>query len=124
MNKKKLFNAFNLKKIINDLIQNSFYTKKEAKLEAKDIVYGKRSHKSLLKIVKKLPEDFEPWGKVTEEERYNNKKAWGDCSCGCRYYIPLEHHGADWGVCVNPKSHRCGLLTFEHQGCLKYGGLK
>jgi len=23
----------------------------------------------------------------------------------------------DWGVCINPKSHRYGLLTFEHQGC-------
>jgi hypothetical protein len=26
----------------------------------------------------------------------------------------------DWGVCVNPKSHRCGLLTFEHQGCPEF----
>ena len=23
----------------------------------------------------------------------------------------------DWGVCTNQRSHRCGLLTFEHQGC-------
>jgi hypothetical protein len=23
----------------------------------------------------------------------------------------------DWGVCGNPRSHRAGLLTFEHQGC-------
>ena len=28
--------------------------------------------------------------------------------------------GCDWGVCGNPESHRCGLLTFEHQGCREF----
>jgi len=41
-----------------------------------------------------------------------------DCSCGCRWFIPLEAPmGADWGVCSCRKSPRAGLLTFEHQGC-------
>jgi hypothetical protein len=31
-----------------------------------------------------------------------------------------EPFSADWGICANPKSHRCGLLTFEHQGCLAF----
>ncbi len=25
--------------------------------------------------------------------------------------------GADWGVCMNNRSSRAGLLTVEHQGC-------
>lgn len=50
-----------------------------------------------------------------------------DCSCGCRYFIPL-HDAAnkgpniDFGVCTNPKSRRNGLLTFERQagyGCFQ-----
>lgn len=47
---------------------------------------------------------------------------WADCSSLCRHYRVLadvgeQHISLDWGVCSNPKSHRCGLLTFEHQGC-------
>ncbi len=89
---------------------------REAHAEARDIVYGKRSHEALWKIVKKLPSDFEPWGKREREG--------GDCSCGCRFFIPLERHGADWGVCVNAKSPRSGALTFEHQGCAEFQILK
>jgi len=41
-----------------------------------------------------------------------------DCSCGCRWYVRLEPGlQLDWGICRNPASPRCGLLTFEHQGC-------
>lgn len=44
-----------------------------------------------------------------------------DCSSGCWWYLPLEGElGMDWGVCANPRSHRCGLLTHEHQGCAMY----
>jgi hypothetical protein len=44
-----------------------------------------------------------------------------DCSCGCAWYHCLEGRAAaDWGVCFNPKSPRCGLLTFEHMGCREF----
>lgn len=70
-------------------------------------------HQHLLNIVKKLPSDFEPYGKRSRDED------WGpDCSCGCKYFLPLEGSlRFDWGVCMNPNSPRVGLLTFEHQGC-------
>lgn len=69
------------------------------------------THEDLVKIYRQMPEDYEPYGDVDR---------WGhaDCSCGCKFFAILEGTaGADWGVCTNPKSHRCGLLTFEHQGC-------
>jgi hypothetical protein len=72
-------------------------------------------HWRLWEICKKLPDDYEPYGKGSREEA---DRWFGDCSCGCKFYLPLEGRlGADWGVCGNPSSHRCGLLTFEHQGC-------
>lgn len=75
----------------------------------------KSMHSKLWEICKTLPEDYEPYGQASREEGDN---WYGDCSCGCRYYLPLEGSlGADWGVCRNKQSHRCGLLTFEHQGC-------
>ena len=48
-----------------------------------------------------------------------------DCSGGCMKFYALQHRdgewlGYDWGVCANPKSHRCGLLTNEHQGCAHF----
>lgn len=75
-------------------------------------------YSKLWSICKPLPEDYEPTG---ETSRKDGDKWYGDCSCGCLYYLPLEGKlGADWGVCRNPASHRCGLLTFEHQGCRHY----
>ncbi|MGH2413027.1 MAG: DUF3027 domain-containing protein [Microcystaceae cyanobacterium] len=73
-------------------------------------------HEHLLSLVKKLPSDFEPYGNRSRDED------WGpNCSCGCKYFIPLEGLlGMDWGVCANPKSPRAGLLTFEHQGCKEF----
>lgn len=72
-------------------------------------------HEHLCTLVKNLPSDFEPWGERPDTERG------GDCSCGCVYFMPLEWPlGGDWGVCVNPASPRCGLLTFEHQGCPEF----
>ena len=75
-------------------------------------------HNRLLRdVVRKLPQDYAPWGNVTEEQR----DPYVDCSCGCKFYRVLEGPlGADWGVCTNPKSHRNGLLTFEHQGCMQF----
>jgi hypothetical protein len=73
-------------------------------------------HDALLGVMKKLPSDFEPWG-----ERSRESDAGPDCSCGCRWYVRLEPGlQLDWGVCRNPVSPRCGLLTFEHQGCRQF----
>jgi hypothetical protein len=75
----------------------------------------KTTHDLLLGITKALPTDFEPWG---ERERDG-----ADCSCGCEFFMELPgKFGADWGVCVNKKSPRAGLLTFEHQGCPEFSG--
>jgi len=71
-------------------------------------------HSYLLKIVQKSDDDFEPLGNT-------KRKEFSDCSCGCSYFLKLEGQlGNDWGVCTNISSHRCGLLTFEHQGCKNF----
>lgn len=73
-------------------------------------------HDRLLQIVPKRPEDYAPWGNV---ERWKHAdQAYPDCSSGCSFAHWLAGPlGMDWCVCTNPKSHRVGLLTFEHQGC-------
>ena len=74
----------------------------------------KKIHELFLEKVEYLPSDFQPYG-----ERVRDVVA--DCSCGCKHFLPLKGAlGADWGVCANPKSPRCGKLTFEHQGCYEY----
>jgi hypothetical protein len=69
-----------------------------------------------------LDSDFEPYGK---RSRLDGNPA--DCSCGCRYFVPLAPASlsTDWGCCLNKKSPRAGLLTFEHQGCreFEYGAM-
>ena len=46
------------------------------------------NHNDLLKIVKKLPEDYKPFGEV---ERWANPEIeYPDCSMGCKYFIALE----------------------------------
>ncbi len=72
------------------------------------------NHKRFLTIVKNLPQDYEPYGVADRDG--------GDCSSGCDHYVPVYNEDdigpdMDWGVCTNAKSHRAGLLTFEHQGC-------
>jgi len=75
-------------------------------------------HDQLLDIVHRFPEDDEPFGEAKLHESPDYR---GDCSCGCVFYLRLEdHEGSDWGVCINKHSHRAGLLTFEHQGCLEF----
>lgn len=77
------------------------------------------NHKHLLKIVIKKPQDYAPFGEVIRWE--NENENYPDCSMGCKHYLNLENDlGNDWGICCNSKSHRCGLLTFEHQGCRKF----
>jgi hypothetical protein len=74
-----------------------------------------REHRRLWQLCPQMTQDYAPWGLVPDSERGF------DCSCGCRFYRPLEGDmGGDWGVCTNLKSHRRGLLTFEHQGCKEY----
>jgi hypothetical protein len=72
------------------------------------------NHKHLLSIVPRLPQDYPPFG-LSESDGA------GDCSRGCRWYARLAGAPSDdWGVCTNAESHRCGLLTFEHQGCARF----
>jgi hypothetical protein len=75
---------------------------------------GFQSDASLKAVLVMLPTDFEPYGK-------RERSGHSDCSGNCRWYHVLAGtRGQDWGVCVNPKSPRSGLLTFEHQGCPQY----
>jgi hypothetical protein len=69
------------------------------------------------RLSRMLDSDFEPYGR---RSRSDGNPA--DCSCGCRYFAPLAPTGLsqDWGCCVNKKSPRAGLLTFEHQGCREF----
>ena len=80
-----------------------------------------RLHNLLWRAVKKLPQDWAPYGEANRDDP-TDLNLGADCSCGCLHYLVLadvegEPLSNDWGVCANPKSHRCGLLTFEHQGC-------
>jgi len=71
---------------------------------------GDTLHDRLHTVCRHLPTDFQPYGK-----RLRNGP---DCSTGCKYFLKLPGKlGLDWGVCINPRSPRSGLLTFEHQGC-------
>jgi hypothetical protein len=73
-------------------------------------------HNRLLGLVKRLSDDYQSFGTV--ERWADPKQEYPDCSCGCRWARWLDGDlGLDWCVCTNPDSHRCGLLTFEHQGC-------
>jgi len=90
-----------------------------------------RKDDSLLNLCKVLDTDYIDYGgKITRwldpDAEYN------DCSDGCKHFIPLyneSYKGADldFGVCTNPKSKRCGLLTNERQagyGCFEIEKLK
>ncbi len=75
------------------------------------------THDELWAVCKLDVEDYEPYGKVDRDVAAEKYGA-GDCSSGCRWFLELEgERGSDWGVCGSPRSHRKGLLTFEHQGC-------
>lgn len=71
--------------------------------------------KNLIDITIKLPSDFQPYGERSREEDYGP-----DCSYNCKYFAKLQDHPNDFGVCINKRSPRRGLLTFEHQGCKDY----
>ena len=79
----------------------------------------RKEHDGLWTVVKTLPGDYDPWGKV--ERDADPAQVYPDCSGGCWFFRDLHGGlGADWGVCTNPASHRVGLLTFEHQGCQQF----
>jgi len=79
------------------------------------------SHEYLLRVVPVRERDYEPFGKVVRWAEPG--RDYPDCSCGCKWYLVLAGKlRFDWGVCANPASHRCGLLTFEHQGCGEFEG--
>jgi hypothetical protein len=71
-------------------------------------------------VVELDPRDWDGYGLLDRwAEAYEGSS--GDCSSGCRFYLPLEGElRYDWGVCTNPLSHRVGKLTFEHQGCPRF----
>jgi hypothetical protein len=85
----------------------------------------------LLDACKTLDTDYVDYGgKITRWADPDNNYL--DCSCGCKFFNPLynnKYDGADmdFGVCLNSKSKRYGLLTFEHQagfGCFEIEKLK
>lgn len=77
---------------------------------------GDTAHRHLLAIAPRHPLDYQPFGFVDRQDPYLP-----DCSCGCKWYVELAGYlASDWGVCANPRSHRCGWVTFEHQGCDKF----
>ena len=78
------------------------------------LVPGFQSHEALWQIVKRLPTDFQPYGK-------RKRNGHSDCSGNCRWFHKLAGvRRKDWGVCANAKSPRAVLLTFDHQGCPQY----
>ena len=78
----------------------------------------KRNHEQLFDIAKRLPTDFEPWG---QRQHIGGAVSQPDCSCHCRFFTRLDGGaGLDWGVCVNPKSLRAGLLTYQKFGCPEF----
>jgi hypothetical protein len=82
-------------------------------------------HELLTRALKHLPRDYKPWGDTEREDPAAPGGWWADCSSGCRHFLVLadvgeQHISFDWGVCINTKSHRYGLLTFEHQGCPEF----
>jgi hypothetical protein len=84
-----------------------------------------RQH-ALLAACRILPSDYTDYGgDIVRWEKACG--ACSDCSSGCRWFEPLHDlrtggSDCDWGVCANPRSARCGMLTWEHQaghGCFE-----
>ena len=74
------------------------------------------AHARLFELTRAMPSDFQPYG-----QRVRGGRDINDCSSGCRHYAVLAGPlGHDWGVCMNKRSPRAGLLTFEHQGCPEF----
>lgn len=89
----------------------------ETPSETTDSVENTVRYRGWFGLSRTLDSDYEPFGK---RSRSDGNPA--DCSCGCRYFVPLAPPALsmDWGCCLNRKSPRAGLLTFEHQGCREF----
>lgn len=73
------------------------------------------THKTLWEVLKRLPTDYKDYGGEIERWAEENV-SYPDCSCGCKFFVPLDGSlGFDWGVCGKKDSPRSGLLTWEHQ---------
>ena len=62
-----------------------------------------QTHEALWAVAKKLPTDFEPWGK----RDLSSSVPSGDCSCGCRWFNELHRLSPlplPRGICAKPKS--------------------
>ncbi|HEY9777688.1 MAG TPA: hypothetical protein V6C81_28255 [Planktothrix sp.] len=77
-------------------------------------------HSLLWSIAPKLPSDFEPYGQRSRTDSSEGKDVVSDCSSNCKHFQVLQSMPHDWGVCTNKRGPRCGLLTFEHQGCHEF----
>ena len=77
------------------------------------------THDELRAVCRDFTDDLADYGSVP---RALPDGAWrSDCSHGCRWFHRLAGNaGLNYGVCTNPRSHRAGLLTFEHQGCVHF----
>lgn len=94
----------------NDLPESGMLDLSGKRAESEIVKLGSPAdHWHLHAVCIRVPSDYEPY-----EFRVRNGS---DCSCGCKWFLPLQALPYDWGVCSNPRSPRCGLLTFEHQGC-------
>lgn len=75
-------------------------------------------------VVKILSTDYGDYGGEVRRWQYPDHP-YPDCSAGCLWWNPLHSEDGidlDWGVCLNARSPRAGLLTFEHQaghGCFE-----
>ena len=91
-----------------------------------DMKNNKCPKNSLFDACKILHSDYiEYGGKI--QKYLDRDYDYADCSCGCKFFKPLHDKESnsedlDFGVCINKKSNRYGLLTFEHQagyGCFE-----
>lgn len=81
---------------------------------------GNPSDEQLWEACRKLPSDWEPYGKRKWTGRLEHRP---DCDT-CRWFTELFRTWPDWGACANPESARAGLLTFREQGCWQHEPVK
>jgi hypothetical protein len=64
----------------------------------------------LRKIMPRFPGDYEGYG--GNIPHFDLDTHYPACADGCRWFARLMDLPG-YGVCTNPKSHRCAVLTFE-----------
>lgn len=100
---------------MSDALRHVSTALNSAAVRRRNTIAKDRHNDHLLTVLKKFSADYKPYGM---RERGPNDR---DCE-GCQYRYGLETKSREklyhvWSVCGNPKSHRCGLLTHEGQGC-------